>query len=1411
MGKRVDESNNIHLQNLEFLFNHTKDVIWSVDRQMALVCGNKAFNEILEQRTGKKPLVGQTVLFREFGDEYLALWGAKYQQVFDGETLSFELEEANGISPFVEIKLSPIKDEEGNITGAACFATDITPYRTNEIELKQAHQKIKNSEERYRTLIQSSQDIVLLADENGNRTYISPSIKTVLGYEPEELLGQPVFDHVHPDDLPALHQIYSEAVAEPSKPVPSYVRFMHKNGEWRHLHITGSNQLSNPAVGAMVANIRDVTELVEAEANARKNEIYFRSLTENYPNGAMSVLGLDFKVRYAGGEDFSIFQIDPKSMLGVYYPSYYGADKQEFLEEQLGEILKGKSVTYELPFQGHHYLVSGQPLYNNQGQIQEIILSAQNISNKKHAEDALRESEEKFRMLSENSPIGIFQAAPNGYCTWMNERMCEICGFENDEGLGFGYVQVFHPDDKERMRSTWFDFSNKNQSTPLLTYRLVTKKGKMKWAYTQATPIKNAVGEVIAYVGTIEDISDLKHYQDELLASRDLQEKILNSMPDGMIFLDNDWTITYANNNTDKILGFSKSEMLGWNMWERFPGSIGTSFYQHYLNAQETKAPFHVTDYYEPLKIWLEVNCVPSNDGFLVYFRNVTDKVELEHHIDRIYQMSPAILGIVNHKYHFVNFNPALGQLLGYTEQEIKERPFYDFVHPDDRKAAIKSGKTILNTPGFTRTFENRYITKTGDVKWVAWSVYGQPERNMAYFVALDITEKKNEENYLRLLQSVVTNTQDSVVITEANEIDVPGPRIVYVNDAFTKTTGYSAEEAIGQSPRFLQGRETNRVELAKLKTALKNGKTYATEVVNYTKDGKPYWVSMMITPALDTEGIPTHFISIQRDITDIKEAELKMQAFARQQESLALLGFALISVNDLETIYRNCLATLAVTLDVEFLKIARVDKKTGLPIEEYSQGIKNRPHKKMLFSADSQAAYCLRIKKEVVVNDFSEPIDFVPSAQLIKAGAKSGVTTLLHIDDEHQGVLGVYSSKPRIYTTDEVNYIKSVSNILSYAIKRVESNELINQSERKYRLIFKESPIPLWIYDVPSLKFIDVNDAAIKHYGYSRNEFMGMKITDIRPQEDVPKLLKDIKSKTIGSTHKKIWRHLNKNGELMQVEISSNPINLSGNNYRLILANDVTRRTVLEAERERYQEHLENTVQHRTSQLLASNHELEAFNYTVSHDLRTPIRAIQMFAALLNRDCVTRTECKEYVQNIKVCTDEMTALINDLLEFSKLRNQEIKLIEIDMDRLAHETSNYLLSLEGGHDINIKIAKLGVVKGDETLLKSVWQNLISNAIKYSKKSAKINIDISAEKHNEMITYCIEDNGIGFDMKYASKLFKPFSRIHSSSEYKGTGAGLAIVERIVSRHNGTVWAESVPNKGSKFYFSIPTSN
>jgi signal transduction histidine kinase len=238
--------------------------------------------------------------------------------------------------------------------------------------------------------------------------------------------------------------------------------------------------------------------------------------------------------------------------------------------------------------------------------------------------------------------------------------------------------------------------------------------------------------------------------------------------------------------------------------------------------------------------------------------------------------------------------------------------------------------------------------------------------------------------------------------------------------------------------------------------------------------------------------------------------------------------------------------------------------------------------------------------------------------------------------------------------------------------------------------------------------------------------------------------------------------------------------------------------------------EELEQKVIERTAELEAVNKELESFSYSVSHDLRAPIRGINGYTRIMAEDYGDKLdgEGNKILQAIINNSKKMGLLIDDLLAFSKLGRKQVTLSEISMNDLVSAVNNELMFEEGENIPVFDIQYLPNAKGDKSLIRQVWINLISNAIKYSRNKPTTAIEIGAFEQDSLMVYFVKDKGAGFDMQYYDKLFGVFQRLHSQEEFEGTGIGLAIVQKIVDRHKGSVWAESVLDQGTSFYFSLP---
>jgi light-regulated signal transduction histidine kinase (bacteriophytochrome) len=255
-------------------------------------------------------------------------------------------------------------------------------------------------------------------------------------------------------------------------------------------------------------------------------------------------------------------------------------------------------------------------------------------------------------------------------------------------------------------------------------------------------------------------------------------------------------------------------------------------------------------------------------------------------------------------------------------------------------------------------------------------------------------------------------------------------------------------------------------------------------------------------------------------------------------------------------------------------------------------------------------------------------------------------------------------------------------------------------------------------------------------------------------------------------------------------------------------VSRDLTERKRAEEKLAEYNEQLQRT----NRELEAANKELEAFSYSVSHDLRAPLRAIDGFSQILleEHSAALPAEAQEYLRDVRANTQCMGQLVDDLLALARLGRLPLNMQRTEPAAIVHRCLDELPKERNGRRVEIVVGDLPACSADSVLLKQVWMNLLSNAVKYTsrREAARIEVGGGPEDSTGNSLYFVKDNGVGFDMRYAHKLFGVFQRLHLADEYEGTGVGLAIVQRIIHRHGGRVWAEAQPDQGATFFFTLP---
>jgi PAS domain S-box-containing protein len=593
---------------------------------------------------------------------------------------------------------------------------------------------------------------------------------------------------------------------------------------------------------------------------------------------------------------------------------------------------------------------------------------------------------------------------------------------------------------------------------------------------------------------------------------------------------------------------------------------------------------------------------------------------------------------------------------------------------------------------------------------------------------------------------------EESCIVAITNQKGI----ITYANDNFCKISKYSKEELIGQDHRIINSGFHSKEFIRELWVTIANGKIWKGELKNKAKDDSIYWVDTTIVPFLDEAGKPYQYVAIRADITTRKKAEEEAESAHREKETvLNRISDGVVSVDN------NWRYT--------FLNDAALTSHPWGKAKTIGRLIWD-VHPEMEGTVFSEAYRRAMLTKKVVeVEDYYEPFNIWFAVKVYPS--ENGLT---------------------IFYKD-VTEIKKSEQDLALSMQEV--------SDYKYAL--DEASIVAITDQKGVIKY--VNDNFCKISKYSREELLGEDHRIINSGYHPKEFIRDL---WVVIANGKIWRGELKNrakdGTFYWVDTTIVPfLNKEGKPYQYVaIRADITARMLAEEENRKLNEELEQRVKERTE-------EMEAFSYSISHDLRAPLRAVNGYAKILEEDysLLLDDNGQRLLKVVQNNAKRMGILIDDLLSFSRLGRKEVFKSRLNMNILVGGILDEL-NKSTTHNATITVNPLLSARVDQTLITQVWMNLIGNAIKYSSGKENPAITISSESSDNEIIYSVTDNGAGFDMNYAHKLFGVFQRLHTSEQFEGTGVGLAIVHRIILKHNGRVWAEGESGKGATFYFSLP---
>lgn len=1008
--------------------------------------------------------------------------------------------------------------------------------------------------------------------------------------------------------------------------------------------------------------------------------------------------------------------------------------------------------------------------------------------NQLKSEISIRELEERFTTAFRMSPVSVtISSVSDNKFIDVNNTFLQDMEYTRGEVIGRTAKELnIWADEGER---EWIinEISKKGKIFgKVISYK--TRTGKILYGLSSMSVVQ--VNGIPCNLSTVVNITERRKSEEKLVESEELFRKLFENMLNGfayckMIYEDGKpLDFLYLNVNEAFATLTGLKDVMGKRVSEAIPGiqEADPELLERYNRVSSTGTPEVFEIYVESLKMWFSISVYSPQKGYFVAVfdvitaRKLADEKlhESRSTLQSIIDNSNSLIYLVDTEGRFVLVNQPLQQLLTASGEQMIGQTREAFLPREIANLHRKNDLEVI-TSGKTQIFEEENIEPDGKHYYLTTKFPLYDNENIIYSVgglSTDITEQKLVEQALRISEERYRNIFNSLiegfciidmVFDEKNKpIDY---RFLEINTSFDKQTGL--HDAKGKLMRELApNHESYWFEIY--------GKVALTgETVRFENEAKALnrWFEVRASRVDEQEGrkVAIYF----NDITERKLSEMVLRE----------------SEDKFKYIFDHSLIPKSITLPSGEINV-------------------NRAFCDML-------GYQPKELKKINWADISHPDDIKltnDSLNLILSGKKKSARFTKRYIHKNGSVIwaDVGTSLRRDDDNNPQYFMTSVNDIT----ERRAAEEALRDSEERFSKSFRTSPISFIIANMEDGRIIEINDAFTGISGFTHEEAIGNTTLNLNiwVHEEDRKHMIDSLSKGKAILHMETMLRA-KEGKIAIVLLSAQVIKLANRNCIISSIEDITERKNAESQIKKLNEELEDRVIQRTELLEAANKELEAFSYSVSHDLRAPLRSVHGYTKILMEEyeSMLDEEGKRICGIISSSATQMGGLIDDLLSFSRIGRTSMNPSQLDMKSIVKSVFEEICPDNQKSRTNLKIGKLHKAYGDGNLLKLVWTNLISNAIKYSSKKSISEISVGSQLKYNKITYFVKDNGVGFDMKYKHKLFGVFQRLHSESEFEGNGVGLAIIQRIILKHGGNVWAEGEEGKGATFYFSLPVQD
>lgn len=852
-------------------------------------------------------------------------------------------------------------------------------------------------------------------------------------------------------------------------------------------------------------------------------------------------------------------------------------------------------------------------------------------------------------------------------------------------------------------------------------------------------------------------------------------------------------------------------------------------------------------------RMWIRTSKVPLRDaqgrivGVLGTYEDITEKKrreqalqESEERFRTIFERSTVGKSLTAPDGRLLRVNQAFANMLGRSLEEMLQVNFADITHPEDIAESRECIRCLMAGERQTYRMEKRYFHKNGSIVWadVSTTLLRDPNDQPLYLITSinDISERKRQELEIaerareltallqagrELEENLKRVNERFALAAQAARLGVWDWDIVHNNMTWDAQMfalyGLRAEDFGGVYGNWLEAVHPDDRQAADdmIRKALQGEVAYDTEFRILWPDQSIHAIKTFAHVIRDETGRPLRMTGVNYDVTEARQAETALHEMSRKNEEALEVSRTAYWEYDVD---RDCFL-----LNERFCRLHGITDLAGTEIDS-DDFLRRYVH--------PEFHQLIRVGIQRAIETTDPNFTLYPEIKFLRStGEAFWAATWCRVEKDASGrTVRMHGVNQNIH---ERRMAEEIMKIRVRLIEYADEHTLKELMTRTLDEIGAVTDSPLGFYHLVNENQIDLTlqawssqttmdacllDLSDQHYGVDQAGVWADALREKRPviHNDYPSLPN---RKGLPEGHAAVSRELVvpiiRAGRVVSIlGIGNKPYDYTQQdvdivNYLAGDAWDVMMRRKVTAELQEMNETLEQRVHERTRQLEALNQELEAFSYSVSHDLRAPLRAIAGWGAALKEDYDDSFDqtARHYLNRILAESARMDSLIDGLLRLSRLSKVAMARVKVDLSEQVRQTANRLVESNPERSVELVIQPGLIVEGDSTLLGVLLTNLLDNAWKYTARRQDTRIEFGQTRLNEEPVFFVRDNGVGFDMQYAQRLFGVFERLHRSSEFPGTGIGLAIAQRIVHRHGGRIWAEAEPDRGATFYFTL----